>query len=713
LQFFVDSILYSYAQIFFSNRRWLGAVMLAGTFIAPQLGLVSLLGVIISNLTAYILKFDESKIKSGFYGFNGILFGAATAFYFELTPFLLLLVLLFIVITFFVSAVLEHHLASVFNLPGLSLPFVLSLYIFVIFLTNFNTINPNILDAQESGWLSGFPAGVKYYFKSLALILFQPHPVTGVVFALALLFLSRVMFILSLVGYLTANLTLNLMFSEPSESFTILAGFNSILTAFALGGNLIIPSRKSFVLTLISSVVVVVLTGFFMKLLSPYNLPVLVLPFNSIVLSVIYSLKFRHEQSDIVLLYFLPGTPEENFYYHHNRLARFERFKTVVPELPFFGEWKVSQGHSGSVTHKDKWRFAWDFVVVDEKGSEFSGDGASLKDYYCYNLPVVAPLDGTVARVVNGVPENAVGQTNLDSNWGNTIIIEHGSGMYSSLSHLEQFSIKVAVGDRVRKGDTVGACGNSGRSPTPHLHFQFQATDKLGDKTLDYPFGQYLEHRNGKFTLHAFDHPQEEMLVQNVGTHRSMKKAFDFKLGDKFAFRCTNGKEKFNEEWEVKVDIYNSLYIESNTNATVTIAVVGKIFYLTNFVGNKRSALYHLYLTAVQVPLCYEPGLCWSDEYPLSRMLSNPTRYVSELFLLFTSQLHARAAFFFEEKSAESGAFVINNTITVEGSGLFASYKKKWHGSLSIDDEGRIKQILVRTPDKNEFNAIISEEEST
>jgi urea transporter len=712
MSFFLDSILYSYAQIFFSNRRWLGAAVLAGTFVSPQVGLLSLLGVVTSNLTASLLKFDEAKIKSGFYGFNGILLGAAAGFYYELTPFLLVLIILFIIITFFISAVLEHLLASMLNLPGLSMPFILSLYIFVVFLANFDTIKPHVLEGFDAQWFVGVPEVVHRYFKALALILVQPNAITGVLFAAALLALSRVMFILSVVGFVGAEVTVQLLFPQPSELLTILAGLNSILTAFALGGNLIIPSRKSLVLTLISSVMVVVLTGFFLKLLSPYGLPVLVLPFNFVTLSVIYSLKFRREQSELVLLYFLPGTPEENYYYHHNRVARFEQFKKVVPELPFFGTWRVAQGHNGAITHKDKWRFAWDFVVVDENGAEYAGSGTSVKDYYCYNLPVIAPLDGTVVRVVNGVPENAIGETNLQANWGNTIILDHGSGIFSSFSHLEQFSIKVAVGERVRKGDTLGACGNSGRSPTPHLHMQFQATDKLGDKTIEYPIGQYLEVRGEKLILHTFDHPQENMRVQNVGVHKAVKKAFDFRLGDKYALRCVVGNEEFEEEWEVKVDMYNALYIESNRKATVSLALVGKIFYATNFVGNQRSALYHFYLTALQVPLCYEPALEWHDEYPLSRVLNNAVRYASELFLLFTSPLRARATFAFKPKTHESTDSVLSTTIVVEGKGLFAPYSQSWEGSLAIGEAGIIKHIAVRKPGRPEFKAtaVISEE---
>ncbi|MDP2366482.1 MAG: hypothetical protein Q8M94_22235, partial [Ignavibacteria bacterium] len=122
----------------------------------------------------------------------------------------------------------------------------------------------------------------------------------------------------------------------------------------------------------ISTLMVVIFTGVFSKIFAGTLYPILVLPFNFIVLSAIYSLKFRKEQTDLVLLYFKPGSPEENYYYHQKRKARFENFKFIFPELPFYGEWQVSQAFDGEYTHKGDWKYSWEFVVVDEKNSQFA-----------------------------------------------------------------------------------------------------------------------------------------------------------------------------------------------------------------------------------------------------------------------------------------------------------------------------------------------------
>ncbi len=40
--------------------------------------------------------------------------------------------------------------------------------------------------------------------------------------------------------------------------------------------------------------------------------------------------------------------------------------------------------------------------------------------------------------------------------------------------HLKQDSIKVKTGQKIKQGDPVGECGNSGSSPAPHLEYRLQ-----------------------------------------------------------------------------------------------------------------------------------------------------------------------------------------------------------------------------------------------
>ncbi len=457
----VDSILYSYAQILFSNRRWLGAVLLLATFFHPASGLLALCGVALSNLIAWLLKFDTARIESGFYGFNGILLGAAYGYFFTPNPFLIALFPLFVVMAFFVAAALEHWFAAAFNLPGLSLPFMLSLYMTLIFLGNYGFVQAQTATATTPYWLQGLPPLWVGYFHSLGLILFQPHVLAGMLIALGLLVFSRVLFVLTLAGFFTNSLLVHLLLPEQAPQLLILTGLNAVLVAIALGGSLVIPSRKSLVLALLAVMMTVIFTGVFVRLLSASHLPVMVLPFNIVVLGTLYSLKFRQSASGLVLLYFPPGSPEENYYYHDTAQARFEKLRFRQFDLPFAGEWTVSQGPGGKATHQGGWRHAWDFVVEGEDGRTCENDGTKLEDYYCYRLPVRAPDDGEVVLVVDDVKNNPIGDVNLARNWGNTIILQARRGV-----------VQLAVASRTGLGEGHGRSDGDTRRSAGSLRQQ-------------------------------------------------------------------------------------------------------------------------------------------------------------------------------------------------------------------------------------------------
>jgi len=59
---------------------------------------------------------------------------------------------------------------------------------------------------------------------------------------------------------------------------------------------------------------------------------------------------------------------------------------------------------------------------------------------------------------------------------GNHIIIQHNDSEYSYVGNLMPNSVSVKVGDRVKQGDVIAKCGNSGYTNEPHLHFQLQSS---------------------------------------------------------------------------------------------------------------------------------------------------------------------------------------------------------------------------------------------
>lgn len=712
---FLDSILYSYAQILFSNRRWFGALLLVATFSHPPSGLLALVGVIISNALAHVLKYDPARINSGFYGFNGVLLGVAYGYYLNLSPFLLAIFPVFVLVLFVLAAALEHYLATALNLPGLSLPFVLALFIVTIFLWNYDSGIFRTSPLEQFAGAGALPDVVRDYFHSLSLILFQWHLFAGILIALALVLFSRVLFVLSVVGFAACALFVHLLLPQQPESFRVLTGLNAILTAIALGGSLIIPSRKSLVLSVLATLMVVVFTGVFVHITDPVHLPVMVLSFNVVVLGTLYSLKFRSRSSGLVLLYFLPGSPEENYYYHHTTRARFHALRQIMTDLPFSGRWTVSQGNNGETTHRDAWRHAWDFVVRGEDGKTYQNGGTRLEDYHCYRLPVLAPEAGEVVAVVDGVPNNRIGEVNLRKNWGNTVVLKHADGLFSSLSHLEPGSMRVRVGQWIKRGEMIGLCGNSGRSPEPHLHFQFQTTAKLGEKTLAYSIGCFLEEQGGPCSLRISDSPAENSVVQNLLVHRKLKDAFSFPLESRHRFTCRFGEQSgpVDETWEVKVDMYNVSYLESSAGAWLNFFATEKICYLTEFRGNRHSALYYFYLCAAQMPLGFHPGLMWKDVLPLSKVLHSFIKPISEFLLLIGTQIRADVHYHFQEPEGNGGLPLVRSELNLKGRGIFSAYCKTSGGELHISPNGVISGFKYFVGERRLFSAERQAEDKT
>jgi murein DD-endopeptidase MepM/ murein hydrolase activator NlpD len=62
---------------------------------------------------------------------------------------------------------------------------------------------------------------------------------------------------------------------------------------------------------------------------------------------------------------------------------------------------------------------------------------------------------------------------------GQTVIVDHGEGLYSLFAHLSRFD--VGPGDSVARGDVVGAVGATGRVTGPHLHWAVRLHDARVD----------------------------------------------------------------------------------------------------------------------------------------------------------------------------------------------------------------------------------------
>jgi len=629
---FTQGVFRSYSQIFFSENYWFAIPLVIVSFLDISAGLCGILSVVTANLAASVLKFDKFMVTKGIYGYNSLLVGLGLGYYYELTLVILAIAIFAGFFTLLITITFQGILGK-YYLPYLSIPFVFSVWIVLsagwmvsgaednqsgVFILNklFNIGGYPLVELHQ-WWIKNITSDfLNSYLQSLGAIFFQFNVFAGVVVAIALLFYSRIAFLLSLLGYVVAYFAYTFLGMDMTQLGYTYIGFNFILGAIAIGGYFYIPSTNSFLWAVgITPIIALAAAGLY-GLLKPFNLPLLAVPFNIVLLTLIYSLRFRTVQNKFKEVIIQEGTPERNLYSYQSFTKRFPNFGWIQIKLPFFGEWYISQGHNGEHTHKGEWANAWDFIIVNSEAIQFKDDGNNLKDYYCYGQNVIAPADGSIVVVEDGIEDNIVGEVNTIKNWGNTIIIKHAEGLFSKLSHLQKGSITVKTGDNVHYGQIIGKVGNSGRSPYPHLHFQLQSTPYIGSKTLKYPIFAYLE--NGK-EIKTFSYPSTGQRVKTVEENLLLKKAFNLIPGTKMNWSIKSPKGLETVSWEVFTNTYNKSYIYCF--ATKSIAYFqndGVYFYFTHFVGDRNSLLYSFYLTAFRVPLVYIDGYTSTDYLPIN-----------------------------------------------------------------------------------------------
>lgn len=632
---FYQSILNSYSQIFFSNHAIFAGIIFLVTFYDLYTGLFGILSVLVTNISAALIGFNREKIRQGYYGFNALLVGLGLGVYFEPGIQLLVVVVLAAFLSLFLSIAMEGIIGK-YALPYLSLPFVLAFWAITLSTRDFTFLNLNergiyiINDLYQLGgqplvnayqWWSElpFPVSLKIYFSSLSAIFFQYSTLTGILISVGLLIYSRIAFSLSLLGFYTAYLFYALIGVEFSEAAYSFIGFNYILTAIAIGGYFIVPGRISYLWVLLLIPLTTIITLSMSSVLGIFYLPIYSVPFNLITLLFLYILKFRvHKNNQLHTVVVQEHSPEKNLYSHLNFMKRFGQDSPIPITLPFFGDWFVSQGPSGKYTHQGEWADAWDFEIADAEQKSFRGSGNITADYYCFDKTVLAPADGIIEEVYDGIADNTVGEKNLKENWGNTVIIKHSEFLYSQLSHLKEASICVQPGQKVKKGDILGKVGNSGNSPYPHLHFQLQSTPFLGSKTLNYPISNYFEKTDGSYNLRTVSIPKEGDKLSGVLPHQLIKNALNLVPGEQFEF-CVDGKSDGVIRWEVKIDYFLNKYVEcKNSGARAWFHTDDAMLFFTHFEGSRKSLLYHFYLTAFTVCFGNKAGLQINDSYPIN-----------------------------------------------------------------------------------------------
>ncbi|SFL01130.1 M23 family metallopeptidase [Rhodanobacter glycinis] len=119
-------------------------------------------------------------------------------------------------------------------------------------------------------------------------------------------------------------------------------------------------------------------------------------------------------------------------------------------------------------------RFAIDWFKLDRRGHHARSNAQVARNWLGYGEDVLAVADATVVATRNDYPESKTLKNPrhpLGEGSGNFVSLALGGGRYAHYEHLQPGSIRVHVGEHVRRGEVIGALGFSGDSTGPHLHF--------------------------------------------------------------------------------------------------------------------------------------------------------------------------------------------------------------------------------------------------
>lgn len=142
-------------------------------------------------------------------------------------------------------------------------------------------------------------------------------------------------------------------------------------------------------------------------------------------------------------------------------------------------------------------RYAIDFLKLDKKGHAYVGDPSLNSNWAGYGSPVLAVADGVVQDIQDRFPDNTplkppAVKITLESIGGNHVMLALPGGGYVFYGHLKPGSIRVRKGQRVKRGDIIGALGNSGQTDAPHLHIHVaDAPSSLGADGLAFAFDSF------------------------------------------------------------------------------------------------------------------------------------------------------------------------------------------------------------------------------
>jgi len=296
---FLDTLLRGCGQVMFQNNPLTGLLFLVGILVnSPLLCLAGVIGLLVSTLTAMLLRVDRSVVRAGLFGFNGILTGIGLAFFLQWNAYLIVYIVIAAVLSSVVMMALANFMGN-WDMPALTAPFVLTTWLFLFGVFLFGYLHPSVLIQPALPNPSGpvlpvlrpLPlaltgAGITplnllhAFFRGIGEVFFQDNLWTGIIFLIGILVNSRISALFAALGSLVGMLTALFLFGGSGFwVFHGLYGYNAVLAGIAVGGLFYVLTWESALYALVCCLVSTVIMAAISVFLSPLGMPALTAPF--------------------------------------------------------------------------------------------------------------------------------------------------------------------------------------------------------------------------------------------------------------------------------------------------------------------------------------------------------------------------------------------------------------------------------------------------
>lgn len=167
-----------------------------------------------------------------------------------------------------------------------------------------------------------------------------------------------------------------------------------------------------------------------------------------------------------------------------SRLDRLPKYPVPRPEFERVRPGELAQISAARALRSDSqgWRQSFLWPVTGRISTLFGSQRiyAGEPGAYHSGIDIARPTGTIVLAPADGVVILATARPfTLE---GNLLLVDHGMGLNSAFMHLSRIEVK--LGERVRRGQPIGAVGRSGRATGPHLHWGLRWRDARLDPLL-------------------------------------------------------------------------------------------------------------------------------------------------------------------------------------------------------------------------------------